>query len=192
MHANDMHLRLQRLLRTHETVLQAEVATALPYDDPDMRLLTGNQSAPVFVAVTPARLIEIGQNDHASSGRWGDMSALSVRKVGRKWRYQWQRQGQNMPYQPMQVSSEMAELLTGVQAGRVPLMSLPEEWTTYSRVARPHDNSSVGQVAKKMGMAEVALLCDACGGTVGLGEPYGTECLVCHRQLSPAGDGSAS
>jgi hypothetical protein len=192
MQINDMQLRVQRVLRPEEVVLRAEIAMAVPYDDPDMRLISGSQSAPLFVAVTPARLIEIGQNDHVSSGRWGDMSALSVHKAGRKWLYQWLRQGQTMPYQPVQISSEMAEHLTGIQAGRVPLMSLSEEGTTYSRVLRPHDNSPVGQVAKKMGMSEVALICDACGDTVGLGEPYGTECLVCHRQLTPAGDGSPS
>lgn len=181
MNSNDARLRINRVLRDGEQTLVFEEALALPYTDPELRMISGSRNAPVWVAVTPARLIEVGSNDHITSARWADMASLGVHKAGRKWQYQWQHHTQRIPYAPIQVSQSFAELLQGIQAGRVPLSALPEETTTYTVEVRSHDDSALGRTAAAMGLPEKQCICDACGSTVGMDKPHGSECWTCHR-----------
>lgn len=183
MHSNDARLRINRVLRGAEQILIFEEALALPYTDPELRMFSGSHTAPVWVAVTPARLVELGSNGNITSARWVDMASLGVHKAGRKWQYQWQHRTQSIPYAPIQVSQPFAELLRGIQAGSVPLSSLPEETTTFTVVDRPHDDFALGRTAASMGIPERRCICDACGSSVGLEEPNGSECLACLRVL---------
>jgi len=183
MNTSDAQARLARVQHDGEQVLAFEQAVALPFDDPSMRALLGNSSRPIYVAVTPARLIEIQDNGNVDSGRWSDMASLKVSKSGRHWRYQWQHITQGEPYSQIQVSKEFAEVLQGIQGGSVTLMALPPETATYSVVDRPHDNSSVGRTAAAMGTAEKRCICDACGSEIGIETPFGEECMCCCRKL---------
>ena len=88
MNSNDARLRINRVLREGEQSLIFEEALALPHTDPELRMISGSRKAPVWVAVTPVRLIEVGGNDHITSARWADMASLGVHKAGRKWQYQ--------------------------------------------------------------------------------------------------------
>lgn len=183
MNTNDAQLRINRVLRDGEQLLAFEEALALPYADPELRMISGSSRAPVWVAVTPARLIELGSNDHVVSARWADMTSLGVHKVGRKWQYQWQHHTQEIPYAPIQVSQGFADVLTGVQSGAIQLVTLPEETTTYTVIDEPHDSSALGRTAAAMGLPEKRCICDACGDTIGMDKPYGSQCSTCHRTI---------
>jgi len=183
MNTNDAQMLLTRVLHQGEQVLVFEQGVALPSDDPGLRAFMGSSSQPIYVAVTPARLIEIQDNGNVDSGRWSDMASLFVSKSGRQWRYQWQRVNQRQPYAPIQVSKVFAEVLQGIQGGSVSLMALPPETTTYTVVDMPHDNSSAGRTAAAVGMAEKRCICDACGSEIGIETPFGEECMSCCRTL---------
>lgn len=183
MNTNDAQVRLSRILQRGEQPLIFEEATALPFDDPELRLFSGNSRASVWVAVTPCRIIEIGGNDNVHSARWSDMDWLRVQKQGRKWRYEWQRVGQYMAYAPIQVSRDLAEILDGVQQGSISLSVLPDEDTDYTVMDSPHESSSMGVVAAAMGVPEKRCICDSCGSTVGIDEPFGDDCPSCLRIL---------
>lgn len=125
MNSTDARLRINRVLRDGEQSLIFEEALALLHTDPELRMIPGSRNTPVWVAVTPVRLMEVGSNDHITSARWADMASLGVHKAGRKWQYQWQHHTQKIPYAPIQVGQPFAELLQGIQAGRVPVSALP-------------------------------------------------------------------
>ena len=183
MNSNDAQLRINHVLRSNEQLLAFEQAVAMPYDDPSMRLITGSSPRPIWVAITPARLIELRSNGHLTSAPWGHMASLGIHKAGRKWQYQWQHITQTMPYAPVQVSEQFGQVLQRVQSGAIPLMALPDESTTYTVLDEPHGDSALGRTATAMSIPEKRCVCDACGATVGIEAPYGAECPTCHRTI---------
>lgn len=122
----------------------------------------GNQKT--WVAVTPARLIEVHlRNQTPSSGAWADMTWLRAFKERRRWYYQWQHKTQSMEYSPVEVTREFAETLQAIQSGVISTMLLPVESCAPLRYHRPHDDSTSGQFAQAMNFSEFRYQCGSCG-----------------------------
>ena len=158
--------RTQRILRPEEQILGFCDAVALPYEDPEMRLISGNGQVPVWVSLTPARLIEISATDLLRSTLWGDIGSLEIVQKRKRWQYSIRHSTQSIPYSPIQVDSEFAALLQSVQSGAVPLTNLPRESSSYS-------STGVGEI----------LQCDKCSEIVGKSRIYSSSCNGCHREL---------
>lgn len=158
--------RLHRILRPEEQILGFCDALALPYEDPEMRLISGSTQVPVWVSLTPARLVEIGANDQLRSTLWGDIGNLEVVQQRKQWQYSIRHRTQDIPYTPIRIDPQFAALLQWVQSGGVPLTNLPRESSSYSP-------TGVGEF----------LHCDYCFEIVGESKIFSRSCKGCHREL---------
>jgi len=162
--------RIRDVLRGDEKVLA--ISEGVSYGIPGMPRGFGGGDARVWVAVTPARLIEISENQFdPRSSAWTEVKWLSVFKRKRKWHYQWLHVSQDSPgagpYQPVRIDESVARALEDIQSGRQAVTMLAEEACTPIRFVRD-TSTSLDALARERGWAL---------------DPYEYRCLSCNGSL---------
>jgi len=164
--------RLDDVLRGNEKVLA--FGEGISYGIPGMPASLGGADQRVWVAVTPARLIQIRENQiDPRSTVWAEVKWLRVFKQKRKWHYQWLHVTQDSPgagpYEPVRVEESIARALEDIQSGREPLEPLADEVCIPIRL--PRDTSTnLDTLARQRGWAM---------------DSYEYRCLSCKGALIP-------